>query len=115
MMSQTLLEKILKNDFDSSLIEIIKFLLIYKKGDYIYPSVIKEKFGFDNHCIYKLLSILEQEKLVKMYYEAFCYKCNKSIKMFDTFAEIDDSFFCDNCEDALCIENNIKIVYKVVK
>lgn len=115
MMSQDLLERILKNDFELNLDKIIKFLLLYKKGDFIYPSTIKEHFDFNKKDVYKLLSILEQEKIVKMYYEAFCYSCNRSIKMYDTFAEIDVSFSCDNCEDILNIENNIKIVYKVVK
>lgn len=114
-MSQTLLEKILKSDFNSNLNDIIEFLLIYKKGDFIYPSVIKRKLNLDNDNVYKLLSILEREKILKMYYEAFCYRCNKSIKMYETFAEIDDSIICDNCEDSLHIGDNIKIVYKVVK
>ncbi len=114
-MSRILLEKILKNEFSLNFEKIIDFLLIYKKGDFIYPSVIKEKFNFDNKSVYELLSILEKEKIVKMYYEAFCYNCNKSIKRYETFAEIDDSFLCDNCEDTLYFENNIKVVYKVVK
>lgn len=115
MMSQILLEKILKNDFNMNLNDIIRFLLIYKKGDYIYPSVIKEKFNFNDRTVYKLLSILEHEKIIQMYYEVFCYNCNKSIKKYETFSEIDELFTCDNCNDNLDIANNIRIVYKVVK
>ena len=100
-MSRDLLEKILKSEFDLNLNELIDFLLLFKKDDFIYPSTIKNKFNFNNEKIYALFTILEAEKIVKMYYEIYCH--------------IDESIICDYCENNILNENSIKVVYKVVK
>lgn len=114
-MSQDLLEKILKNEFNSNLDELVKFLMLFKKNDFIYPSTIKNKFKFNNKKIYTLFTILEKEKIVKIYYEIYCYTCSKSIKIYENFSQIEESLFCDYCETSIFNENNIKVVYKVVK
>lgn len=114
-MSRDLLEKILKSEFDLNLNELIDFLLLFKKNDYIYPSTIKNKFNFNNKKIYILFTILEAEKIVKMYYEIYCYTCNKPIKIYEKFGQIDNSIICNYCENNILNENSIKVVYKVVK
>lgn len=114
-MSRDLLEKILKSEFDLNLNELIDFLLLFKKNDYIYPSTIKNKFNFNNKKIYTLFTILEAEKIVKMYYEIYCYTCNKPIKIYEKFGQIDNSIICNYCENNILNENSIKVVYKVVK
>lgn len=50
-MSRDLLEKILKSEFDLNLNELIDFLLLFKKNDYIYPSTIKNKFNFNRFFV----------------------------------------------------------------
>lgn len=114
-MSRDLLEKILKSEFDLNINELIDFLLLFKKDDFIYPSTIKNKFNFNNKKIYALFTILEAEKIVKMYYEIYCYTCNKPIRIYENFSQIDESIICDYCENNILNENNIKVVYKVIK
>lgn len=114
-MSQDLLEKILKNKFNYNLNELVQFLMLFKKNDFIYPSTIKNKFKIDDKKIYEFFSILESKKIVKMYYELYCYTCNKTIKLYENFSQIEEKIVCDTCEENLIYESNIKIVYKVVK
>lgn len=94
--------------------ELIDFLLLFKKDEYIYPSTIKNKFKFDDKMIYNILNILEEHHLIKMYYELFCYTCNRSIRLYERFSQIDEMLMCDICETNFDL-NNIKIVYKVIK
>ena len=113
-MSRDLLERILKDKTSVNLEKIIKFLMLYKKDNYIYPSVLQRKFNIPDSEVYDILSLLEENNLLKMIYEVYCYKCNHS-KFFEYFNEIEEDFYCDNCEDALNNINNVKVVYKVVK
>ena len=118
-MSRDLLEKILKSEFDLNLNELIDFLLLFKKNDYIYPSTIKNKFNNKELGIfiilYTLFFFFLAEKIVKMYYEIYCYTCNKPIKIYEKFGQIDNSIICNYCENNILNENSIKVVYKVVK
>ena len=113
-MSQNLLEKILQDDFNYYTKELIDFLMLYKKNDFIYPSAIKNKFSFDDKTIYNLLSILETNQIVKMYYEVFCYNCDRSMKIYERFNEIEEIAICDMCENSMYYDTNLRIVYKVV-
>lgn len=114
-MSQDLLEKILKNKVDKNLEKTIKFLLTYKKDDFIYPSVIKRKLKFEDKKVYEILSVLENNKIIKMYYEIFCYNCNRTIGLFEYFSQLEENMACENCEGSLNSMDNVKVVYKVVK
>lgn len=115
-MSQDLLERIFKNKFNHNADELITFLLLFKKNEFIYPSTIKNKFKYDDKEVYEIFNILEEQHLVKMYYEFFCYTCNRPVKLYDTFSKIEDKIICDNCETPLIIsKNNIKIIYQVIK
>lgn len=112
-MSQTILEKILIkiNDLDTS--ELIKFLLTYKKNEYIYPSVIKNKFKYTDDKVYKILNTLEEAGILKMYYEYYCYNCDRNTKMVECFNQIEVPYYCDNCGEELHFEN-VKVVFKVI-
>ncbi len=114
-MSQDLLEKILKDKIDSNLDEVIKFLTKFKKNEYIYPSTIKRNLKLEDKKIYEILTLLEDADIIKMYYEVFCYNCNNSKGLYTYFNELDDDLICDSCENNLNSNDNVKIVYKVIK
>ena len=114
-MSQDLLERILKNKVDKNLDEVIKFLITYKKNDFIYPSAIKRKLKFEDKKVYEILSVLENNGIIKMYYEIFCYNCNRTIGLFEYFCQLEQNMECENCEESLNSMDNVKVVYKVVK
>ena len=103
-MSHDLLEKILSDSINSDIEAIINFFSNYKKGDFIYPSVLKRHLNIDEKEIYKILSILEKSNLLKIYYEYFCYNCNRSSGLYEYYS---------NCEDNLTLDN-VRVVYKVI-
>ena len=116
MMSQDLLEKILKKIInDDKLQELIDFLIIYKKGSYIYPSVLKRQFNYSDKEIYKILSILEKEKIITMYYEVICDNCNKTIQFVQYYKDLEEYYYCENCESNINTMYSVKVVYKVEK
>lgn len=112
-MSHDLLEKILSNKVKSDINRIVKFFNNYKKGDFIYPSVLKRSLDIDDKETYKILSILEKAKLLKINYEYFCYSCNSSSKLYEYYSELVESYTCEICEDSLTLDN-VKVVYKVI-
>ena len=114
-MSRDLLEKILKDKIDLNLDELINYLIKFKKNEFIYPSTIKRKLKLEDKKVYKILTILEDAGIIKMYYEIFCYNCNSSKGLYSYFNELDDYLICDNCENNLNSNDNVKIVYKVIK
>lgn len=112
-MSQDLLEKVLNNQFELDFSKkIVCFLKNYKKGDLIYPSLLKRKLNVNDDLVYKILSVLEKNNLLKINYEYFCYKCNSGSRLYQYYSEIPETYLCDNCEDNLTM-NNVKVVYKV--
>ena len=115
MMSQDLLEKILKNRINGELQDLIDFLKIYKKGSFIYPSVLKRKFNYSDKEVYNILSILEKEKVITMFYEVICDNCNKSIQLVQYYKDLEDYYYCEDCENNLNALYSAKIVYKVEK
>ena len=116
MMSQNLLEKILINKIDDKINfkELVNFLVMFKKGQFIYPSIIKRKFNISDEEIYNILNILEKEKYLKMYYEVFCGFCSKSLKIYEYYSQLEEMTYCDDCEENNITLNNVKIIYKVV-
>ena len=112
-MSHDLLEKILSNNIESNIDEITDFFSNYKKGDFIYPSVLKRKLNIDDKETYKILTILEKADLLKINYEYFCYNCNRTGKKYEYYSELPESYTCENCEDCLTLDN-VKVVYKVI-
>ena len=115
-MSQDLLEKILTNKLNEKidLNELVNFLLTFKPGQYIYPSVIKRKFSISDMLVYDILNILEEENCLKMYYEVFCGFCSKSLGLYEYYSQLKDYTFCEDCEENNITLNNVKVVYKVV-
>lgn len=116
MMSQDLLEKILTNKLNEKidLNELVSFLLMFKNGQYIYPSVIKRKFNISDMQVYDILNTLEEEKYLKMYYEVFCGFCSKKLAIYEYYSQLEEYTFCEDCEENNTTLNNVKIVYKVV-
>lgn len=112
-MSYDLLGKILSRQIKSDINIIANFFDGYKKGDFIYPSVLKRKLNIDDKEIYIILSNLEKAGLLKINYEYFCYNCNTSSNIYEYYSDLPDLYTCENCDDDLTLEN-VKVVYKVM-
>lgn len=115
-MLQGLLEKILKNELDdeSNLAEIKSFFMMFKKGQFIYPSTIKRKFSLSDEVIYHILESLEREKYLRMYYEVICGFCSKSLGLYEYYSQLEEKTYCDDCEEDSITLKNVKIIYKVI-
>ena len=115
MMSHDLLEKILKNKISDEIDfnKLVDFLLLFKKGQYIYPSVLKRKFDFSDSEIYNILNCLEGAGYLRMYYEVYCGNCLQPIEIYKYYSQIQDSIYCENCCESTNITDNVKVIYKV--
>jgi len=113
-MSQTLLRKILLSEACENIEEIIKFLQLFKPGDYIYPSVFKRNLKCSVEETYKILLLLEKNHFLKIVYIIECYTCNKEIAKYEKFNQIDE-MYCDQCDEKLSFPENVKVAFRVVK
>ncbi len=95
--------------------DILNFFKRYKKGSYIYAGILKRKFQLSSKEVYELLEELENEKILKSYYELYCNKCSKTNgELYETFNQIPKTFICENCEEELIGIENAVILYKVI-
>lgn len=49
-------------------------------------------------------------------YEVYCFDCNKSKGVFlDSLASFNPDMYCDFCQKKLTVEDNIIVLYKVIR
>ncbi len=89
---------------------------VLEKGDYIYPGHLKSKLVMDIKSIYKILEELKEQGFLKTLYEVYCFDCSKSKGIFlDSIEEFDADLYCDFCDKHLSIEENIIVLYEVIR
>lgn len=94
--------------------EIVCFIQNYKKGQWIYPGVLKRNLDIKIEDVYRLLERLEEAKEVEGWYEYCCGHCQHSLGTVRQFNELPDSFECEICGSRMpTLENTFKI-YKVI-
>jgi len=87
-----------------------------KAGDYIYPGHLKSKLSIGIKDAYEMLENLKRQGFLKNLYEVYCFECNKSKGIFlDSLEQFDSDWYCDFCNKHLSIEENIIVLYKVVR
>ena len=95
--------------------ELMGFLVHYKSEMWIYPGVLKRRFGLSTKVTYELMNKLSEQGLVKAYYELCCGHCHKSSgEVYETINQIPETFYCELCEDELGSLENAIIIYKVI-
>ena len=107
MLSTTLLriEPILAKQLNKETTEaVLNFLKNYKCGMYIYPGVIKRKFGISIEEIYSLLNEMEKIGVLQ-----------KVMGTVSVFNELPDTFTCELCGEELPTLSNSVLIYKVVE
>lgn len=100
---------------DSTITSILSFLSNYRKGMWIYPGILKRKYGVSISDAYVLLQLLEKENILQSYYELYCSHCQKSNGIVHTFNELPETFECELCHDELLTIEHAVLIYKVVK
>lgn len=104
-----------RNLSDSIIRDFVAFLGSYKVGMWIYPGVLKRKFGLSIVEAYEILDLLEKESIVKGYYELYCAHCQKSSGIVHVFNELPETFQCEICHEELDSLKNAVLIYQVVK
>lgn len=119
MLSNTLsiIEKIAKANLNNNvnILLLIDFFKNYKKNMWIYPGTLKRNFNLSISEIYKFLLSLENEGIVKSYYELYCNNCQKSMGTVSLFNEIPEFFECELCHNEISGLENSFLIYKVVR
>lgn len=93
-----------------------EYFSILRPGDYVYPGHLKSKLVIDIKEAYYILEELKKQGYLRNLYEIYCFDCNKSKGIFlDSLEQFDPDLYCDFCGKKLSIEENIIVLYKVVK
>ena len=59
---------------------------------------------------------LKKQGFLENLYEVYCFDCNKSKGIFlESLEEFNPDWYCDFCGKKLSLEENIIVLYKVVK
>ena len=96
--------------------EILKFLLKYKVGHFLYASVLTRKFKLPPREVYLFLKELEKNEIVKSYYQIYCKTCDKKVHgLYETINEIPEIIECNECGEEISGIENSYVIYKVVK
>lgn len=82
---------------------------------WLYPGVLKRKLSLPTKDVYSICALLEQEGILKSYYELYCGNCQKSSGLtFEAINQIPPEFECEMCgEKQLGLENTV-IIFKVM-
>lgn len=93
-----------------------KFLVTYKKDDYIYPGALIAKLKIESLLAYKVLRKLEKAKFIRKSFEIYCCDCGEfQGKIYDYFSEIPDKMYCNQCLKRLDPIDDVIIIYKVIE
>ena len=120
MLSNTLssIKKIIQEQMKNKSIDINKLLAFfsnYKKGEWIYPGVLKRQFALKIQDVYLLLYLLEKQDIVQNYYELYCSHCQKSMGIVELFSDLPETFECEICHSELSTLENSFLIYKVIR
>lgn len=112
-----ILENILKKyNFDVEVTKkVCSFFSTYNKNEWVYPGVFKRKFGIPIKNVYVIFNELEQNKVVKSYYEVCCKKCKRTLgTVYESFDEVPNEEYCDYCGCEVNAAKNSYLIYKVI-
>ncbi|HFD2064454.1 TPA: hypothetical protein ACF2DS_000148 [Clostridium perfringens] len=107
-------KKILNNN--EKLEELKSLLEIYSVGNYLYPGILIAQLDISAIECYKILSLLEEMKIVEKSFEEYCRECKKvNGKIHDSFAEIPEEIYCKFCGRQLDPIDDVIVIYRVIK
>lgn len=112
-----IIDRIVKQNIDDNgkSSEIASFISLFKRGNWIYPGVLKRKFDIGITEVYSILVGLESEGILESNYELYCKNCNKTTgELVSVFNEIPNTFYCEMCEEELSGVENALMIFKVV-
>lgn len=111
------LREILSRTFnytEERLEKIVSFLSVYKRGQWIYPGMLKRDLHIPIEDSYKILEALVSGGFLEGWYEFNCCNCQRTLGTVRYFNELPTVLNCEFCNlNMNTMENTVKI-YKVV-
>lgn len=93
-----------------------EFFSCQKVNDFVYAGNLKSKLAIDIKVAYKMLEDLKKQGYLVNLYEIYCFDCNKSKGVFlESLEAFDPDLCCDFCNGSLTMDDNIIVLYKVVR
>jgi len=94
---------------------LLKLLALYKKGDWVYPSLIIRKLKITADNAYNVLNKLRKAGILELNYEIYCHTCNKFVgEIYSTLSQVPERCECDTCGAEMNIEDNLIVIYRVI-
>ena len=94
----------------------LEFFSCLEVGDLVYAGMFKSKLNITIEYAYRILEELKTQGFLVHWYEIYCYNCNKSTGIFlDTPRKFKPELYCDYCGKLLNMDDNLIVLYKVVK
>lgn len=93
-----------------------EFVSVLTVGELVYAGMFKSKLNISIKEAYKILDELKQQGFLIHWYEIYCHDCDKSTGIFiDSPRKFSEDLYCDYCGKHLSMEENLIVLYKVVK
>ncbi|MBS6644528.1 MAG: hypothetical protein KH366_13195 [Clostridiaceae bacterium] len=110
---EILLTPLLNVDERSRFIDVFKH---YKKNKWIYPGALQRTSRIPIEKVYEVLNLLEEEQIVKSYFEIICSECKKTTaQVYHSIDEIPENYMCENCGYLGHALDNVILIFKIVK
>lgn len=95
-------------------ISIADFLSHYRKGQWLYPAVLVQKFKCSLGTSYRIMHDLENDGILKSFYEIVCPCCSSVSGKVEVFNEIPDCIICEHCSAEFSAIENSRIIFQVM-
>ena len=96
--------------------KVNEYFTAVKKGDFIYAGQIKSRFAVSIEEAYQFLEALRKDGFLVNMYEIYCHDCDRSTgKFLDSLEEFRAETYCEVCDRLLTLEENVIVLYKVVR
>ena len=112
-MLQNILAKIIPDD--GMLQNFLSFFSLYDTDDFMYYSVLKNKFDFNDDIIFKIIKVLINYKYIEIIYIVKCPNCGEIVGKYSDISDAYNSLICYDCGCPFNLKNGIFVAYKVVK
>lgn len=90
-------------------------IALYKRGQWIYPAVIKRLTGLSNKIVSNELFALVNAGRADQYFECSCPYCNTVLATVESVNDLPDALFvCETCGATVDAGEDVQFVYKLL-
>lgn len=105
-LSEEIVKNALKEYDDDKKNELIRFLCMYRIGEYIYPSVLKRNMKVTQEKVDYVLDMLVQSGIAEKCFQFYCPNCGMAAgKFLKEDENLSDEIYCDRCDEEISKSN----------